>query len=106
MMTERPLSDRRPHDHGQVPWEVRVWEQPPGSVPEQRGWRSLVWSDDHDDAVAVARAVTGGAPPSYEYAEVCGPSRSCERFPEPDADERHAMWLRAASTLYTDGLVR
>lgn len=105
-MQERPLSDRRPHDHGAVPWEVRVWVEPPGSVPEQRGWRSLAWSDEHDDAVTVARAVTDGATPSFTYAEVCGPSRRCERFPRPDADERRAMWLHAASSMYSDGLHR
>ena len=104
-MQERPLSDRRPHDHGTVPWEVRVWVEPPGSIPEQRGWRSIAWSDAHDDAVLVARAMTTGPLPAAEYAEVCGPSRVCERFPEPDADERRAMWVRAASELYTDGAV-
>jgi hypothetical protein len=103
-MHDRPLSDRRPHAHGELPWEVRVWVEPPGSIPEQRGWRSIAWTDEHDDAVAVALAMTTGPTPATEFAEVCGPGRACERFPQPDADERRAMWLRAVSTLYNDGV--
>lgn len=106
-MSERPLSDRRRHEHAALDWEVRAWADPPGNRPDVEGWRSLAWSQSHDDAVVLARAVIRAG--EYEYAEVWGPcetavpgrSRRCERFPEPDADERHALWLRAAEEHYT-----
>ncbi|PVZ05877.1 hypothetical protein [Actinomycetospora cinnamomea] len=109
-MSERPLSDRRPHEPTDLCWEVRAWAPPPGRRPDVEGWRSLGWSATHDDAVALARGVTASR--EYEYAEVWGPAempapgrtRQCERFPEPDADERRALWLRAAAEHYTDGI--
>jgi hypothetical protein len=109
-MSERPLSDRRRHEHAELEWEVRGWADPPGRRPDVEGWRSLGWCATRDDAVVLARSVTQAG--TYEFAEVCGPTddagpgraRVCERFPEPDADERQALWLRAASQHYTDGI--
>jgi hypothetical protein len=109
-MSERPLSDRRPHEHDALAWEVRGWAEPSGRRRDVEGWHSLAWSATHDDAVAVAQAVTSAH--AYEYAEVWGPSetpeagrsRTCERFPVPDGDERREMWLRAAAEHFTDGM--
>ncbi|MDD7939940.1 hypothetical protein PHK61_16085 [Actinomycetospora lutea] len=109
-MGERPLSDRRRHQHAELEWEVRGWSDPPGHRPDEEGWRSLGWSESHDDAVVLARALTMAG--QVEYAEVWGPceeatpgrTRVCERFPEPDAEERRALWLRAAAEHYTDGI--
>jgi hypothetical protein len=106
-VSERPLSDRRRHKHDVLEWEVRGWTDPPGNRPEVEGWRSLGWSETHDDAVALARAITEAG--RYEFAEVWGPAedsssgrtRTCERFPEPSPEERRALWLRAASERYT-----
>ena len=106
-MSERPLSDRRRHEHAELDWEVRGWTDPPGNRPDVEGWHSLGWSATHDDAVVLARALTDAA--RYEFAEVWGPAeeptsghlRTCDRFPEPDADERRALWLRAATEHYT-----
>ena len=107
-MTDRPLSDRRPHQPTDLCWEVRAWADP-GRRPDVEGWRSLGWSATHDDAVVLARGVTAAR--AYEFAEVWGPadaeagrSWTCERFPELDADERRALWLRAAAAHYTDGI--
>lgn len=108
-MSERPLSDRRPHQPSGLCWEVRGWSDP-GRRPDVEGWRTLGWSATHDDAVTLARGVTAAR--AYEFAEVWGPaeppapgrSRTCERFPELDAEERHALWLRAAAAHYTDGI--
>jgi hypothetical protein len=109
-VSERPLSDRRRHEHAELEWEVRGWSDPPGNRPDVEGWHSLGWSETHDDAVVLAQAVTQAG--TFEYAEIWGPceevvagrARVCERFPEPDADERQALWLRAASHHYSDGI--
>jgi hypothetical protein len=106
-VSERPLSDRRRHEHAELAWEVRGWSDPPSKRPDVDGWRSLGWSEVHDDAVLIARALTAAG--TYEYAEVWGPceegsrgrSRVCERFPAPDVEERREMWLRAAAEHYT-----
>ncbi|MHC1561301.1 hypothetical protein ACR9E3_20245 [Actinomycetospora sp. C-140] len=105
-MSERPLSDRRRHEHAELDWEVRAWADPPGRRPDVEGWRSLGWSATHDDAVVLARAVTTAG--AYEFAEVWGPvddtpgrRPACERFPEPDREERRALWMRAAAEYYT-----
>ncbi|MEJ2866152.1 hypothetical protein WCD74_00155 [Actinomycetospora sp. OC33-EN08] len=113
-MSDRPMSERKhvvpaPPSHC---WEVRGWQPPPPPSEEESGWRTVAFCPTHDDAVAIAHAlVATGADGSFEYAEVWGPSEDdggrshvCERYPEPDSDERRAMWLRAASSLYTDGL--
>ena len=109
-MSERPLSDRRHHEPTDLCWEVRAWAPLPARRPDAEGWRTLGWSATHDDAVVLARSIT--ATHAYEYAEVWGPAdnpvpgrvRTCERFPEPDPDERQTLWLRAAATHYQDGL--
>jgi hypothetical protein len=108
VVSERPLSDRRPHQPHGLCWEVRAWSDPPAGR-DVDGWRTLGWSATHDDAVVIARGVT--AAHAYEFAEVWGPADAesgrswvCERFPEPDADERRALWLRAAAAHYTDGI--
>lgn len=109
-MSERPLSDRRRHEHAELEWEVRGWTDPPGNRRDVEGWRTLGWSETHDDAAALARALTESG--HYEYAEIWGPAegstsghtRTCERFPEPDADERRALWLRAATEHFTDNI--
>jgi hypothetical protein len=108
VVSERPLSDRHPHQPHDLCWEVRAWAEPP-SGRDVEGWRSLGWSATHDDAVVLARGVT--ASHAYEYAEVWGPadartgrSWTCERIPEPDGEERRALWLRAAAAHYTDGI--
>ena len=106
-MGQRPLSDRRRHEHAELDWEVRGWVDPPGHRPDVEGWRSLGWSATHDDAVVLARGITEGG--QVEFAEVWGPAevptaghaRTCERFPAPDADERRAIWLRACTEVYT-----
>ncbi len=112
-MHERPLSDRKSHQPDGLCWEVRAWAEPPARMPDEKGWRTLAWSATHDDAVVLAHAVTAGPGNAYEFAEVWGPSSStagpgrshtCERFPEPDPDERREMWIRAASAHYTDGM--
>jgi hypothetical protein len=109
-VSERPLSDRRPHEHDVLAWEVRGWAEPLGRRRDVEGWRSLAWSATHDDAVVVAEALTTAH--AYEFAEVWGPAetpaagrtRTCERFPVPDGDERREMWLRAAAEHFTDGM--
>jgi len=110
-VSERPLSDRRRHEPAGLVWEVRGWADPPRGRPDEEGWRTLGWSAAHDDAVTLARAIT--AVRAYEYAEVWGPAAkvapgrsrwSCERFPEPDDEERRELWLRAAAAHYTDGI--
>lgn len=111
-MTERPLSDRRPHESGPVPWEVRAWTEPAGHLPEERGWRTLGWSAEHDDAVLLAGALVSGPDPAFQFAEVWGPAaddgpghhHSVERFPEPGREERRDMWLRAAAAHYGDAI--
>lgn len=106
-MSPRPLSDRRhdlparPHPH-----EVRVWT-------EEQGWHTIALSAEHDDGVAVARALIAGGDPRFSYAEVWGPDEEEEptrghrtvtaRLPETSRDERHEMWLRAADEHYTTG---
>lgn len=111
-MNERPLSDRKQHQPSDLCWEIRAWAEPQGKVPEAQGWRTLGWSTTHDDAVVLARSVTSSPEASYEFAEVWGPAadpesgrqHTCERFPEPDPDERREMWLRAAATHYWDSV--
>ncbi len=112
-MGERPLSDRKHRDQtvSGPCWEVRAWEPPPPRTPDERGWRTLAWSPNHDDAVVLARALVDGSDHPFEYVEVWGPaeaaggrSHTCERFPEPTPEERREIWMRAATTHYSDGL--
>ena len=109
---DRPLSDRKHREPvvSAACWEVRAWQQPARREPDEQGWRSLAWCPSHDDAAAIARALVVGSSHPFEFVEVWGPGEEqggrthvCERFPEPSADERRAMWLRAASEHYTDG---
>ncbi|NYD34774.1 hypothetical protein [Actinomycetospora corticicola] len=124
-MSDRPMSERKhvvptPPSHC---WEVRGWQPPPPPSEDDAGWRTVAFCPSHDDAVVIAHALVAGSGPDggsglasvparpFEYVEVWGPSEqaggrshTCERYPEPDPQERRAMWLRAASSLYTDGL--
>ncbi|MDL5159242.1 hypothetical protein [Actinomycetospora termitidis] len=118
-MSDRPMSERKhvvpaPPAHC---WEVRGWQPPTPPSDDDAGWHTIAFCPTHDDAAVIAHALVATAareprtPGSFEYAEVWGPSEeeggrshTCERYPEPDVHERRAMWLRAASSLYTDGL--
>lgn len=116
-MTERPMSERKHVVPAPPPhcWEVRGWRPPPRGADEALGWHTVAFSPSHDDAVVIAHALVTGhdqrSATPFAYAEVWGPSEeeggrshTCERYPEPGPDERREMWLRAASSLYTDGL--
>lgn len=124
-MIERPMSERKHVVPAPPPhcWEVRGWQPPPRGSDEALGWRTVAFSPSHDDAVVIAHALVAGNGPDegatlasvpatpFTYVEVWGPSEqeggrshTCERYPEPSPDERREMWLRAASSLYTDGL--